>query len=115
MAGSELLIDSLELPDMKDRHVLAAAIICGAQLIVTDNVNDFPDLYLSKFSISAITPDEFSYLTHILYPAPSLEALKKLRKSYKNPPFSESEFIMDLMKKGLPKFATSLKPNRNFL
>ena len=81
----ELLINSIELPDEKDRHVLAAAIICGAQLIVTDNINDFPNSYISKYSISAITPDEFLYLTHRLYPAPSLLALKNLRESYKNP------------------------------
>ena len=34
----EDLIDGLQLPDPDDRHVLAAAIRCGAQVIVTWNV-----------------------------------------------------------------------------
>ena len=40
--GYEALIESLSLPDANDRHVLAAAIKCGADTIVTSNVKDFP-------------------------------------------------------------------------
>lgn len=38
----ESLILSLQLPDEDDRHVLAAAIRCKADVIVTFNVKDFP-------------------------------------------------------------------------
>ena len=40
--GYEPLIEALKMPDPGDRHVLAAAIKCRAQLIVTSNVKDFP-------------------------------------------------------------------------
>ena len=40
--GYEGLIDGLRLPDMDDRHVLAAAIHARATLILTLNVRDFP-------------------------------------------------------------------------
>jgi predicted nucleic acid-binding protein len=38
----ESLVDSLNLPDEKDRHVLAAAIKTNANIIVTNNIKDFP-------------------------------------------------------------------------
>ncbi len=42
------LISGLELPDQKDRHVLAAAIKTNANVIVTNNIKDFPKEYLSS-------------------------------------------------------------------
>ncbi len=44
---------------VKDRHVLAAAIRCGAQSIVTFNLRDFQNEELRKYDIEAIHPDEF--------------------------------------------------------
>jgi predicted nucleic acid-binding protein len=38
----EPLIEIIDLPDVDDRHVLAAAIKAHAQLNVTDNTKDFP-------------------------------------------------------------------------
>ena len=38
----EKLIDSVVLPDPQDRHILAAAIKCQANVIVTNNIRDFP-------------------------------------------------------------------------
>ena len=59
MTGYEHLIDSIELPDQDDRHVLAAAIRCGASVIVTFNLGDFPSQALAEFSIEAQHPDDF--------------------------------------------------------
>ncbi|WP_230204834.1 PIN domain-containing protein [Parafrankia elaeagni] len=42
VSGYEPLIDGLKLPDPDDRHVLAAAVKAGAQVIVTRNLKDFP-------------------------------------------------------------------------
>ena len=52
----EPFIPSLELPDPDDRHVLAAAIKCGAQVIVTFNIKDFPRQELDKYDIEAERP-----------------------------------------------------------
>jgi predicted nucleic acid-binding protein len=40
VTGYESLVEGLKLPDPDDRHVLAAAIKAGAQVIVTDNRKD---------------------------------------------------------------------------
>ncbi len=57
--GYQPLVSSLELPDPDDRHVLAAAIECGAQCIVTHNLKDFPASQLEPHGVEAIPPDEF--------------------------------------------------------
>src|SRR5699024_6197590 len=45
------LMKSLELPDKDDRHVLAAAIKVNANVIVTNNLKDFPEEYLLEFGL----------------------------------------------------------------
>src|SRR5690554_2643511 len=60
----EGLIDNLNLPDKDDRHVLAAAIKVNANIIVTNNLKDFPDDYLDSFGLKAVCADDF--LTDII-------------------------------------------------
>lgn len=55
----EPLIGLLTLPDLDDRHVLAAAIKVNADLIITNNLKDFPEEYLLRFGLKAKTPDDF--------------------------------------------------------
>jgi hypothetical protein len=57
--GYEPLIEGLKLPDSDDRHVLAAAIKAGAQVIVTSNLKDFPADELANWNMEAKSPDEF--------------------------------------------------------
>lgn len=57
--GYEPLIEGLKLPDPNDRHVLAAAIKAGAQVIVTDNSKDFPSECLAEWDIEQKTADDF--------------------------------------------------------
>ncbi len=52
------LPDSLTLADPDDRHVLAAAIRSGADVIVTYNLVDFPTDALTPYGIDARHPDE---------------------------------------------------------
>ncbi|MFT4212522.1 MAG: PIN domain-containing protein [Microbacterium sp.] len=59
VTGYEHLIDQLDLPDTNDRHVLAAAIHAGAEVIVTRNLRDFPTERLSAWDVQAQHPDDF--------------------------------------------------------
>lgn len=45
--------------DPKDRHVLAAAVVSGAKLIVTPNTRDFQRTALAPYDIEVKTPDQF--------------------------------------------------------
>ena len=61
----------------KDRHVLAAAVQCGAHSVVTLNTKDFPKTSLSPYGIELLTPEEF--LTHPYELDPAL-VRRKLRQ-----------------------------------
>lgn len=59
VTGYEPLVDGLKLPDANDRHVLAAAIKAGAQVIVTRNLKDFSAGVLQPWGVDAKSPDDF--------------------------------------------------------
>ena len=97
----EPLIPTLNLPDIKDKHVLAAAIKTNANLIVTNNLKDFPEDYLASFGLSAKNADDF--LTDIidLNHEASIKAFRDLVINKKNPPFDEFEVLDILRRNGL--------------
>ena len=113
--GYEPLIGTLDLPDIDDRHVLAAAIRCGAQHIVTDNLVDFPAEVLAGFDIEAIDADAFLSRTFDFRTSEALAVLRALRRDYRNPPFSPNQFILDLTTKGLPRLAALVERREDFL
>ncbi len=115
VTGFEPLIGTLDLPDAHDRHVLAAAIRCGARYVVTDNLADFPAEVLERFDIEAIDADGFLSRTFDLYPSEALEVLRVLREAYSNPPFTPSEFVRDLTAKGLPRLAAQTRERQDEL
>lgn len=57
VTGYEGPIEGLQLPHADDRHVLAAAIRCGAAAIVTFNLEDFPSNHVEPFGIEAQHPE----------------------------------------------------------
>ena len=59
VTGWEPLTTGLALPDPGDAHVLAAAILGRADVIVTQNLKDFPSEVLSPFGIDAVSTDDF--------------------------------------------------------
>lgn len=109
------IIESLDLPDNDDRHVLAAAIQCDAKFIVTDNIVDFPAQKLNRYGIQAMTADRFLERSFNQDRTKALAVLRKLRMDYKNPAYSPSEMVMDLTAKGLPKLAGLVREHRRIL
>ncbi|MEM6514686.1 MAG: PIN domain-containing protein [Bacteroidota bacterium] len=102
------LIESLELPDPKDRHVLAAAIKTNANVIVTNNIKDFPKNYLASFGLTAKTADDF--LTDIidLNQDQAIKAFKELVLNRKNPNLDAFQVLDILRNRGLKDTANFL-------
>ena len=97
----ESLIDGLELPDSKDRHVLAAAIKTNANVIVTNNLKDFPEEYLSTFGLKVKGIDEFITDIIDLNPERAIQAFKDLVLNRTNPDLDEFQILDRLRKIGL--------------
>lgn len=95
------LVGSLNLPDPDDRHILAAAIQCGAQSIVTHNLKDFPADRLGPYGVEAIPPDEFVLDLLDLAPGAVLRVLNEQQSSLKSPPRTLEELIDTLEGNGL--------------
>jgi predicted nucleic acid-binding protein len=105
----EDLIEALDLPDPDDRHVLAAAIRCGAQVIVTENIRDFPAETLAKYSIEAQTADEFLDGLLDLSPGRVVEALTSQAAELKNPPMTVDDILATLAQLGLVRFISGVR------
>jgi len=109
VTGHESLIGSLTLPDLDDRHVLAAAIVAGADVIVTHNLRDFPGDVLGRYDIEAQHPDEF--IRHLIDLAPVLvvDAVCDQQARLINPPVSMKELFAIFEQLGLAETVAELR------
>ena len=107
--GFDEIINTLSLPDINDRHILAAAISTKADVIVTFNLKDFPSVYLKSFMLKAIHPDEFINDLIKFDRMKCLKALNNQINSLKNPPKSKQEVLNALFNCGLKKCIRKLK------
>lgn len=111
----EPLIETLSLPDENDRHVLAAAIRCGAQEIITFNLKDFPADVLDKFGVVAMHPDKFVEHQFDLYGGLVIHVAKQHRTALKNPPKSPRQYLDTLAAQGLVVTADRLREFENLI
>lgn len=113
--GYEGLIAGLNLPDMNDRHVLAAAIRCGASVIVTFNERDFPDQALAPFGVESQHPDEFVDNLFDLDAAAVVSAAQRQRAQLTNPPIDTDTYLDILFRQGLVQTTKALATYRTIL
>ena len=104
----ENLIESLELPDPNDRHVLAAAIKCKAEVIVTSNVKDFPKERLDFYDIEVQLPDDFICNIIDLNEQIALQVFVKQIEGLDSPPQTLIEGIEHIRNSGLAQTADLL-------
>lgn len=113
--GYEALIPSLALPDPNDRHVLAAAIQCGANIILTFNLADFPEAHLQPHGLKAICPDDFLVQQMGFASDMVCEAARRQRSSLKNPPLTVEEYLRTLERQGLKQTTARLRELTDFI
>lgn len=109
VTGYEPFMDALALPDPDDRHVLAAAVRCGADVILTFNLSDFPADVLGPLGIEARHPDVFLLRLLETDPARVLTAVKRQRASLKNPPVKSLDFLDTLERQQLSLAVAELR------
>jgi len=115
VTGHEAIAENLRLPDPGDRHVLAAAIRCGASVIVTFNEKDFPADALEPFGIEAQHPDLFVDNLFDLDPAAVIAAAQRQRRQLKNPPMTVDAYLDALLRQGLAQTTQALGGYRAIL
>ncbi len=113
VTGYEPLIETLDLPDPDDRHVLAAAIVGRADLVVTKNLKDFPAERLAPFGIEAQHPDVFIRNLLGLHQAAALAAVAEHRASLRHPPRTADEYLDTLLVQELPETVAVLRQHRS--
>jgi hypothetical protein len=109
VSGYEHIVGQLTLPDADDRHVLAAAIHGGANVIVTVNLRDFPMDVLTTHGIKAQHPDAFIRARLHDQPDEVLAALHELRLDLKNPPISMPELLATFERQRLAETVAELR------
>lgn len=97
--------------DPKDRHVLAAAVRGGVEILVTFNISDFPEAALKPFDIVALTPDDFLLDQLDLYPAMVLDCLHRQVNRYSSVhgPVDVTGLLGPLARAGVPRFADEVR------
>jgi len=113
--GYEDLVSGLTLPDESDRHVLAAAIRCGADVIVTFNLKDFPSCHLAPYGIEAQHPDEFVENLFHLDSAAVVAAAQSQRRQLKTPTVEVDKYLGFLQRQGLVESVKALGNYRAIL
>lgn len=102
-------IGVLTLPDPDDRHVLAAAIKARAQVIVTNNVRDFPTAVLHGWEVQAKAPDDFILDQIDLHRDAVEEAIHRIADSWTRPRGDFGDVLASLERDGLVGSAAALR------
>lgn len=115
VTGYEPLVPTLILPDPDDRHVLAAAIVGRADVIVTTNLKDFPADVLAPYGMEAQHPDEFLMHQRDLNHDRFLECVKRIGARLVNPELSPDNYIESLRRCQLVLIADALQCVRRLI
>ena len=108
--GYEPLIGAMT-NDPKDRHVLAAAVKAGAEVVLTFNLKDFPEAALASWEIEAKHPQDYLIT---LYEMAPLQVAGRIATIAAERDRSQEDMLIHLGK-SLPVFAARLLTDLNLV
>lgn len=109
VTGWETLPPSITLPDPDDAHVVAAALVGGADVIVTENTKDFPEDVLGPLGLAAIRLDEFLIDQFDLSPTGACRVVIEQAAAMKRPPVDLRQLLDRLSRSGARTFAQRVR------
>lgn len=105
----ESLESALALPDPDDRHVLAAAIKARAQVIVTNNLKDFPPEHVRQWDIKAKSADDFVLDQIDLDAKVVWGCVQQIADAWRRPPGRPADVLSALERNGLIRSVAALQ------
>jgi hypothetical protein len=108
VVGYRDLVPAMPVPDQGDRHVVAAALVGHAQLIVTSNVRHFPREALEPLGLDVQDPDQF--LTHLYHLDPPVvrASIQEQTAALRNPPL-HTEHVLRNLARVAPNFVALVR------
>lgn len=97
-----------------DRHVLAAAVIAKADVLVTSNLRHFKPQNLALWNIESKSPDDFLSDLYDLYSDEMMQVIWRQSSALKKPSMTIADLLNLLSEKaGVPKFVSKLRDHKN--
>lgn len=97
--------------DPADRHVLAAAVVAGAENVVTENVRHFPEAACSPFGVHAISADGFLCNLFELDPPLATRTIEHQAAQLRKPPLTVDQ-VLGYIAQNAPTFAENVRAQR---
>lgn len=112
VSGFEHLLPTM--PEMgKDAHVLAAALFAEADVIVSDNVRDFPPHVAPQFEIPVQTADQFLVAQWQLHPLRVVAVIAEQSAGTRRPHLHPAQ-VLEALRRVVPAFAGLVSGSEEF-
>ncbi|MEA5549388.1 PIN domain-containing protein [Anabaena cylindrica UHCC 0172] len=108
MVEVDVQLEKLMTNHPKDRHVLAAAVVAKAEIIVTKNIKDFQKPDLNSWNVKAQSPDDFLNDIFAEYPEIMIQVLLTQSQNYKRNPLTFDQ-LLDKLSNQIPGFIEKIR------